>query len=452
MDRNSLCEMLIDNSESAMYVFDIESYEILFANKKLLRDFGCDDFSALSGKKCYKILLDRDTPCNMCVNAKLSDNKFCHWEAFNERINQHFTTKAKLLELDGRKVGFVTVDNTTKEYNERKIIEHNYKTERTLFECVKTLDGDDIQQTFDRLFEIVTHYFNGDRAYMFEINEQNHTISNTYKYAREGVTKEIENLQNVPIDVVKVWLEAFKERGSFLISSVDEVEDKNSLEYKLLIAQNITSLIASPIIVDKKIVGFFGVDNPRSDLDDAIEFLKSITYFINNYLEKRNTLSTLSKMSFEDRLTGVFNRNKYNERVDRLETAKPNTLGVLFIDLNGLKKVNDTYGHKQGDLLLKNTAHKAKEIFGDDVYRIGGDEFIIICENITKDDFIEKQMELVYSYAQKDIYASMGLSWEQAEDVNVKVQLLTADKKMYIEKAEYYKNSMLYGTSFDING
>lgn len=445
LNRDDYCRLFLDSIDSTVYAVDIKTYDMVFANKRLLGLLEQKGITDIIGTKCYKTLRGRETPCEVCLNAVKSEDGCYHWDSYNEVFDQYFTAKARIVRAEDKKIAYVTIQNATNFYLEKKKIENNLKIERALFECAKTLDNDDVNFAFNKLFEVVTKHFNGDRTYMFEIDEDGTTVSNTYEYVSEGVSKEIDNLQKVPVDVIGWWFRAFEEKGSIYISNVSEDTDKNSVEYELLSMQNIQSLIAAPIIVNGKMIGFFGVDNPRGNQEEGIEFLMTISHFINNYLERRKTMLMLSKMSYEDKLTGIFNRNKYNEKVDYLKKNKPQSLGVLFIDLNGLKKANDTFGHNYGDDLLKNTATKIKEIFGESTYRIGGDEFIVICENVSKEAFVSNQMRLIYSFAQKDIYASMGLSWETGDEVDIKVQLLAADKRMYIEKAEYYKSKIAYG-------
>lgn len=90
---------------------------------------------------------------------------------------------------------------------------------------------------------------------------------------------------------------------------------------------------------------------------------------------------SLKKLSFEDSLTGLFNRNKFNQTMHSFETASFSQLGVAAIDLNGLKKVNDQMGHSAGDSLIRCTADHIAHAFPGKSYRVGGDEFLVIDTN-----------------------------------------------------------------------
>ena len=71
------------------------------------------------------------------------------------------------------------------------------------------------------------------------------------------------------------------------------------------------------------------------------------------------------------------------------------SLGIIYLDVNGLKDVNDQFGHEVGDALLVECARRMKMVFKKaDFYRIGGDEFIIICQSIKKESF-EKRVKRI---------------------------------------------------------
>ena len=147
----------------------------------------------------------------------------------------------------------------------------------------------------------------------------------------------------------------------------------------------------------------------------------------------------LEKLSFEDSLTGLFNRNKFNLDVKSFEEAGLSRLGVAGIDLNGLKQVNDRMGHSAGDDLICRTASHIAGRFAGRCYRIGGDEFVVIEMEADEATFrkaiaaVEKNME------QEGISVSIGISWRE-NHCNMAEQLDEADRQMYRAKAEFYRS------------
>lgn len=156
------------------------------------------------------------------------------------------------------------------------------------------------------------------------------------------------------------------------------------------------------------------------------------------YSEKEESIY-LTKMSFADQLTGVMNRNAYERKIEALY-ANNKPLAFILADVNGLKLANDTGGHAAGDRLIIETAKGFANEFGvENVYRIGGDEFLTILEDYKEKEIIEN-IELVKKYlASIDVSASIGYSYNKSFNGNINELLEIADKKMYEDKDLYYK-------------
>lgn len=148
-------------------------------------------------------------------------------------------------------------------------------------------------------------------------------------------------------------------------------------------------------------------------------------------------------MSSTDLLTGVLNRNAMNNRIsDDLSgvTAIDKPFGVFFVDVNGLKVVNDTQGHRAGDALLKDVASTLLEISddSDEVYRVGGDEFLIIFTRSPLDRFARTKPMLIQNSERPDRahFAVGACHSTESEDILKAMQ--KADARMYKVKEEYY--------------
>jgi diguanylate cyclase (GGDEF)-like protein len=142
-------------------------------------------------------------------------------------------------------------------------------------------------------------------------------------------------------------------------------------------------------------------------------------------------------------LTGVMNRNEMNNLVDRLSKGSEEgavSIGVIFADLNGLKRVNDKGGHAAGDLLLKNAAMVLQNVFiGDEIYRAGGDEFMVLLSFTTEEEIKKKCRNVkALSKSYKDVSFALGYSY-QNDSSGITDALRLADERMYEDKEKYYK-------------
>ncbi len=308
----------------------------------------------------------------------------------------------------------------------------------TLINCITLLaEEKDINKAIDSLLKILNDYFDGDRAYLFEFDYEKQTTSNSYEYAAEGVTKQIDILQDVPLEVIDTWIKKFEETGTFYISSLDKDVDKDSDTYRILEMQGITSLIAVPLIKDDVIIGFLGIDNPKTNYDD-LSLLSSASFFILDSIDRRESHTMLQRLSFEDSLTSVYNRNKFNRDIEEYHKKHIDDIGIAYFDINGLKEINDNQGHEAGDKLIKSAAMGINSVFVGDTYRIGGDEFVVITCHVKKDIFEKNIEETIQKLQANGISVSFGTSWEQNSD-NIEKQLSAADHLMYENKLLYYK-------------
>ena len=194
-----------------------------------------------------------------------------------------------------------------------------------LIRCVTELSShEDMDRAINNLLKIVTEYFEGDRSYIVKVDYENQLVHNTYEYAAPGITKEIDNLQQVPLQVVQSWLDMFQKHGMFYISDLDREKEKEAKTYDILKAQNINSLIAVPFKKDGTVIGFFGVDNPRKYYRD-FQLLSSIQFFLMNRLEMKDRQEQLQYLSYRDLLTNLYNRNYY---IRLLEKSRADALKI----------------------------------------------------------------------------------------------------------------------------
>ncbi len=318
-------------------------------------------------------------------------------------------------------------------------LDNKINLDHTLLRCIRTLtETEDLKQAIEKLLEILCRYYDGNRGYIFECSEDDTLLNNTYEWCAEGVSAEIDNLQNIPKEVAADWFVNFSKYGSFYISNLKENLDKNSADYRILKAQGIKSLMAAPLFEGDVIKGFIGIDDPRNEIDN-FSLLTSVTYFIINDIQKRRMVMELERLSYVDVLTELFNRNKYLKDIVQLEQNRPDALGVVYIDLNGLKVANDQFGHDYGDYLLKKLADTLNQIFKENIYRIGGDEFIVFCPDVSQVEF-EKNVKILRGIVteRKDLTASIGTVWEE-KTFRVKDLIKHADDLMYANKQQYYQ-------------
>ena len=148
------------------------------------------------------------------------------------------------------------------------------------------------------LLEHLGKALSGERTYIFEQNESG-CDDNTYEWVADGVEPEQGNLQNVPPEVCAGWYRNFSVGGHIVIERVEDIRESEPLQYENLKRQGIHSLVVVPLYDGKRIIGFYGVDNPPVKLlEYASNMLQTAAYFIVSSLKRRNLFRELKKRSY----------------------------------------------------------------------------------------------------------------------------------------------------------
>ncbi len=149
----------------------------------------------------------------------------------------------------------------------------------------------------------------------------------------------------------------------------------------------------------------------------------------------------LRYLSYHDQLTGLYNRRFFEEELIRLDTKRNLPISIAMGDVNGLKLVNDSFGHIKGDQLLKRVAYAMQKACREDdiIARLGGDEFAIILPNTTDDD-AEKIVSRIMEYAGEEkvegltISISFGHQTKLEENENINTIIRETEERMYRHK------------------
>ncbi len=169
-------------------------------------------------------------------------------------------------------------------------------------------------------------------------------------------------------------------------------------------------------------------------LEDKVAACFSMALYNKNYLNKTKLAATT------DSLTGALNRVAYKSDLIVFDQEKSFDFSCIYVDVNELHICNNKYGHAAGDAMLIYIANTLKEVFyGHKVYRMGGDEFLVFCEN-TKNDVVEKSIEVFLEQLKtRNYHVAIGMSY-RTQNTNTEEMVREAEKRMYEVKTEYYQN------------
>lgn len=329
--------------------------------------------------------------------------------------------------------------NVDLDHVERMNLRQSTNTDDIIIKLVKIMDGgESYEKAVNHMLAELGSIIHADRLYILETDGKK--ASNTFEWCREGITPEIDTLQNLDYDTyLGGWEKYLIHNTSLVLEDISVLADDDPLDYENLKRQGIRSIMDSPIYDGGKLIGYIGADNYEiSDAVNTQKILETISYFLGARMVNQKLLSRLDYLSHRDMLTGARNRNSFMEKLDELEQLD-HPVGIAFGDVNGLKRANDEEGHVAGDRLLRRAARAMQQFWGDAfVYRVGGDEFVALLPDISECAFYRKFEEFYDAMkAKDDVSIAFGAQWAESGS-HLNAAFNRADRKMYQDKKRHY--------------
>ena len=443
MDNMKNVWQFFHNLDESVYAADIETHELVYLNRKALDTLGLKSLDEVKGKKCYEVLQGLTAPCGICNNDSLSVGQFKSWRYYNSVIDKYFILKDTLLEDPETKRKYrleITVD-ITEERVQDELIQTYRDMESLTNACLrKAIAVETPDESINIILEHLGAALSAERTYVFEENE-NGGDDNTYEWCAPGIHPEKDNLQNLPPEVCANWYSIFEEGHNIIIPDLEETKETDPLQYENLKRQGIHSLVIVPLYDKGKVIGFCGADNPPPIyLEYTHDMLQIAATFLISCIRRRKLLAKLMELSYKDALTKFGNRFALTEYVQQMDRTQ--SVAVVYCDVTGLKHVNDTQGHEAGDKLILDACECLKQVFDDScLFRIGGDELLAVCPNITQADADALAAQLREVTKKHSVNLAIGSVRLEAMGNDLFRAIMEAEKLMYADKSEYYRTS-----------
>lgn len=307
----------------------------------------------------------------------------------------------------------------------------------TLIQCVRKLSNDLYKEsTIDEILQIICEFYQAERCYVLDLDMDNKKVNGIFEYGKRHDDIHIENMVRLCLEHTDLINQFFENQKSYYIEDVTHEIPYTSPIYASFMQQKIHSIIVVPFMDHKQIKGVFAVDNPKQNYYQK-DFLESLCFFIKTAMEREKEKTKLKNLSYVDSLTYAQNRNHFNEYIEQNRNKELHSLGVIYLDLNGLKEINDKMGHIAGDTLIISASYALQEIFLDNSYRVGGDEFVVIEQDVSELLFFDQYAKLLKRMKELEISVATGCVWKETCP-NLSETLQEADQKMYEDKKRYY--------------
>lgn len=305
--------------------------------------------------------------------------------------------------------------------------------------CITLMGSDDFLTNVESVLEDALAVSGAWSCRIALVDNEKKTLQHLCERVRPDLTEEQKHM-----DLIHTWEETEGIMRTVIVTNKTELQvlkKHNPIWANRMLEYGLDSLLLIPLRRDQTTIGFFYLVNfSREKIVQIKEMAELVGFFLGMQISNRLLMDRLEEMSYTDALTGLRNRNAMMRRLRSIHQRQDvDGFGVVNLDLNGLKTVNDTAGHAAGDQFLIRAAEAFTKVFySEDVFRTGGDEFIIVVSDISEDAF-ERKLERLRAAERKDpkISFSIGACWSKDAD-DSHTTFRTADERMYADKEAFY--------------
>ncbi len=434
-----------NNSEEGKREITLEA-----ANKAYLESVNKQDEEFVPGRPyTYYISEDPNFEAMVvrCVTAKKTQHQYVNAELYNAWLDLY----ALPLDSGGKDAEYCLF---TYEMNpapdSNKLVDISpYTAAQVLKTCIRLRKTDDFQAAMDSIIKSIRHMCDSSSCCILLTDFDAKKCSMLCIDHDDSFSAERDDIifMDEFYEIAATWRDLMAGSNCYIV--MDEydmkvVEEKDPIWAASMKASHVHNVVLYPLRANKKIIGYIFATNFNASRIDIIKEVMELNAFIlAAEIANHQMYEKLERMSRYDMLTGVFNRNAMNNRIAECKSGVcpiENDYGLVFVDVNGLKRINDIKGHQAGDEMIRTVADRLKDIFkGYEIYRAGGDEFMVIAEGCSRSEFNDLIEKLRDQNDEDDVHFAVGSFYDDLEH-DIHSALHSADASMYYDKSAYYRN------------
>jgi len=316
-----------------------------------------------------------------------------------------------------------------------------------------SLKPEQIDEGINYTLKSIGEFFNVDRSYLYLFSEDGETYSNTHLWCIDGIEGYFEKNQDFSVELTPWWIGELTNGRIVNIADVSQMPDEAALDRADFIAEEVKSLFTLPLTLEGKVFGCFGFDTIREHrtwTDEQIHLLQVVAELITGAIARHDADRQIRSLSFHDQLTGIYNRRYFEQELERLDRSREHPIAVVSADLDGLKLINDTIGHNEGDRYLQAGAEVLKSSLrsSDILARVGGDEFALLLprtDRAAAELLVNRIRRKISDYNLEQnslpLSISLGLAVSESTDYPLEEIYRLADNNMYTDKLQQGKKA-----------
>lgn len=424
-----------DHTNRLIYIADPETYDLLYANPAQLLHSQQPPDCQYAGQKCYRLIAGLSAPCSTCPKDKLRRDRF-HFRQFHSmRTSKDYLIWNTLISWENRSCIFsdsLDVEHMLAIYANGRLTTRDDISINDITSLA--IQEEDPNVGILRMMEKLGRTLKATHVVLMEEESDGFHLSCTYEWHPDDATPLRQRLQHITILENKAFYNAFHSSPVLLVDNASTYAKRHP-EIQALHQGEWQRYAIGQLMIEHRSLGYIAIINPAKDRFTAIaKPLHTVLRVTSIMMRNRDNIKKLHTISTIDQLTGVGNRRALTDFIaNRLHPGS--MYAIFFIDVNGLKKMNDTFGHARGDLLIQTIAYVLANIAQKDhVFRLGGDEFLALMpcrsdeEAIIIIDRIEQSMHIHHCSA------AIGYVLCLAPFSNLDAIIHEADEKMYRDK------------------
>jgi diguanylate cyclase (GGDEF)-like protein len=422
----------LDQVPAPVYIVDPETLQLLFVNKAMKQLAGLpDDYDCL-GRKCYE-LAGRTQPCADCAMGRMSEQLFDVYEK-QWRDDDQTVYKVRNLRIlwRGRHARLVIgepLDAARASARERDAI---LRAERWGNEAIAIALGEaDPEVGIQKSIAFVAQHLHAERFMIFE-ERGSRELTCSFEWKEQGFLPIQNDLQSVSKPRFAALYGEFEKEKLVRVPDYAAFQRRHP-DFSLPVA-GARNLLAGQLFQAGQPVGFTLLINLSAEsFKPAGYMLNTLTDFIAAIMRTRSSLKSAEEEGMRDHMTGVLNRRGFKRYIGNIRNDGPRVF--ISCDINGLKDVNDNQGHEAGDHLIQSaSAILVRNADHDHVFRMGGDEFLVIREGIDEGGARQVIQSIKRAASSEGFGISLGYVVHRGPIDDLDAVLLDADHAMYADK------------------
>lgn len=419
------------------YLVDPDHFDLLLGNQSFYDRVGLTK-EQCRGMKCYEVMHHRDSPCPFCGKANWARDKYFIWKDINQCLEQEFLIKNKLISWDDQEVLLALAIDISNDKSIVDSLESSATESHILLSSIQHMQEHmELQAAMNCILESICIFFKADYAAIWQKDPQSGAYRIQYEWRIvSGDTKEV--LSKEEMKAFDQWLKAQRWDQFINIESPQEMLSQSYELYQLMQRYHVHNQRWISLQEQGNEYGCLVISNLSANFRN-VSFLSSLSIFIINEIKKQQLMEAMNHANHYDQLTDVLNRNRFEYFARTFDPESVDSLYAVIANIDHLKEINRVNGSATGDQYIRKFAHLLRGGFPSaDIYRLNGDEFLVISMNQNRQECDEQLKAVKRKLIHEDFNVSFGYAWDHVEK-GLDELIATATYIMQVNKKHHYE-------------